>query len=300
MSIHSGGNQGGTFNFAADTTGNAGCPNSRCPGDPMASFYLGAVGKCQRGIHQRAGQVSTADWVGVSRRRFVAPYAQAELVVQPALGLHHPVRGQEEQLIVYRSQRGQIRMRSPLRELSFPDGLHSQGQSLELPVTALVIPRFRSRRAWAPRVGFAYSRQRKNCGSCRIWDLFRAGFLSWLGGRFGAGWIQQESHPERSLCRKFQNAGYLPGDRHFPQPGRSNPKYLRGFDNGQTPSLYRPLGWQPETLLFAVESHRRAAATQQHGADSCLRWHQGDPPAVGAGPHQRVEPAESNHHRHRF
>jgi hypothetical protein len=42
MSIHSGANQGGTFTFNADTTGNAGCANSACPGSPIASFYLGA------------------------------------------------------------------------------------------------------------------------------------------------------------------------------------------------------------------------------------------------------------------
>ena len=42
--IHVAGNEGGTYTFNADTTGNASCPNSSCPGDPMASFYLGAVG----------------------------------------------------------------------------------------------------------------------------------------------------------------------------------------------------------------------------------------------------------------
>src|ERR1700749_3836626 len=45
-SIHEGTNQGGTFTFNADTTGTTDttlCPTG-CPGDPMASFYLGAVG----------------------------------------------------------------------------------------------------------------------------------------------------------------------------------------------------------------------------------------------------------------
>src|SRR6185312_13135918 len=35
---------GGTFSFSNDTTGNQNCPNSSCPGNAAASFYLGAVG----------------------------------------------------------------------------------------------------------------------------------------------------------------------------------------------------------------------------------------------------------------
>ena len=43
--IHVAGNEGGTYTFNADTTGNLNCPaTAACPGDPMASFYLGAVG----------------------------------------------------------------------------------------------------------------------------------------------------------------------------------------------------------------------------------------------------------------
>src|ERR1035438_982068 len=39
--IHEGNNQGGTFSFAGDTTGNTGCPSTAaCPGDSMASFFL--------------------------------------------------------------------------------------------------------------------------------------------------------------------------------------------------------------------------------------------------------------------
>ena len=41
--IHDGGNQGGTFSFAADTTGKPAALQVACPGDAMASFYLGAV-----------------------------------------------------------------------------------------------------------------------------------------------------------------------------------------------------------------------------------------------------------------
>lgn len=44
-SIHSSGNQGGTFSFNQDTTGNQACPpTAPCPGNGGASFYLGAVG----------------------------------------------------------------------------------------------------------------------------------------------------------------------------------------------------------------------------------------------------------------
>ena len=44
-SIHEGTNEGGTFTFNADTTGNTLCPaGATCPGDPAASFFLGAVG----------------------------------------------------------------------------------------------------------------------------------------------------------------------------------------------------------------------------------------------------------------
>src|SRR5579875_747693 len=42
--INESGNQGGTFNFAANTTGDAACPSTApCPGDAAASFYLGAA-----------------------------------------------------------------------------------------------------------------------------------------------------------------------------------------------------------------------------------------------------------------
>src|ERR1700712_1639557 len=49
MSIHSSGNQGGTFNFQPDTTGNSSCVNSSCPGDAVASFYLGATASANVG-----------------------------------------------------------------------------------------------------------------------------------------------------------------------------------------------------------------------------------------------------------
>ena len=90
-------------------------------------------------------------------------------------------------------------------------------------------------------VGFAYSLNDKTVVRAGYGLYFGQAFYPGWGGGLGPGWIQQESHSERSLLRQLQNPGDLPGVGHLPQPGGPTQNISSGFDNGQTPSLYRPL-----------------------------------------------------------
>jgi len=74
-SIHLGGNEGGTFTFNADTTGNL----------PRSS------GECERYLPQRACRVSPAIRVCGAPWRLLALQPQTHTQLQPALGLHLPV-----------------------------------------------------------------------------------------------------------------------------------------------------------------------------------------------------------------
>lgn len=72
-SIHEGTNQGGTFYFSPNTTGNASCSAAApCPGDAAASFYLGAVANATEtyyNVHaEYPRQYGNALWVGDSWR----------------------------------------------------------------------------------------------------------------------------------------------------------------------------------------------------------------------------------------
>ena len=152
---------------------------------------------------------------------------KAQPVLQPAVGLHHPVCGQKNNLS-FIDPNGPNPDAVTSAGTERPDGWLSQEQSLVLPATALAIPRYRSRRASLPALGLP-TRSMKKPSCARVTDSSSDSFLSRGGRRSGPGRIQEESHFERILRWKLQNPGHLSGVRHLREPGRSNAEYLRRF-----------------------------------------------------------------------
>jgi hypothetical protein len=239
MSIHSGGNQGGTFNFAADTTGNAGCANSGCPGDPMASFYLGAVQNANVAYINVLGkyprQVGWAFHLGDSWRltqRLNVSYSLRWDYISPFVDKHN--------------------------NLSFidpnglnPDAVTSSGT--ELPGRLAFAgtkwgaasyggryPELAFKKGYGPRIGFAYTLNDKT--------VVRAGYGLYFGQAFYPGWgggLAQDGF-NKNLTLTESSAGnfktpaiYLVSGISPSQVGPTQ-DISSGFDNGQSPSLYRP------------------------------------------------------------
>jgi hypothetical protein len=239
MSIHSGGNQGGTFNFAADTTGNAGCANSACPGDPMASFYLGAVQNANVAyiniLAKYPRQVGWAFHLGDSWRltqRLNVSYSLRWDYISPFVDKHN--------------------------NLSFidpnglnPDAVTSSGT--ELPGRLAFAgtkwgaasyggryPELAFKKGYGPRVGFAYTLNDKT--------VVRAGYGLYFGQAFYPGWgggLAQDGF-NKNLTLTESSAGnfktpaiYLVSGISPSQVGPTQ-DISSGFDNGQSPSLYRP------------------------------------------------------------
>jgi hypothetical protein len=240
-SIHLGGNEGGTFTFNADTTGNTSCPaTAACPGDPMASFYLGAAGNASvtfRNVHaEYPRQYAYAAHLGDSWR------------FTPKLTLNYSLRWDYV---------------SPFKEkfnnLSFIDPLGTNPGAVTAGGTALPgrlafagnkwgaasygkdFPEIPFKSAFAPRVGVAYMFDSKT--------VVRAGYGIYFGQAFYPGW---DGGMSLDGFNKNLNIGERPsGGLQVPQvylisgisPSQVGPtqNISADFDNGQVPSKYRPL-----------------------------------------------------------
>jgi hypothetical protein len=242
-SIHEGTNEGGTFSFDADTTGTTStalCP-AGCPGDPMASFYLGAVGNATTTYYNVHAEYP--------RQNGFAAHLGDAWRINPRLTLDYSIRWDYVE---------------PFKEkfdnLSFfdPAGLNPNAVTAsgsELPGRLAFagnkwgaagygadFPEIAQHANLAPRVGFAYSIDSKT--------VVRAGYGIYFGQAFYPGWnggMSQDGFNKNLNLNESPSGAfklpalYLSSGISATQTGSTASNINSGFDNGNTPSMYRPL-----------------------------------------------------------
>jgi len=239
-SIHLGTNQGGTFGFDASTTGNVNCAAGACPGDAMASFYLGAVSNANVSFYN----------------------VKAEYPRQPAWAAHggDSWRLTQKLTLNYSLRWDYI---APFKEkydnLSFLDPLGGNPGAVTSDGTELAgrlafagnkwgaasygadFPEKPYKSALAPRVGFAYTVDSKT--------VVRAGYGIYYGQAFYPGWdggmslegfnktvnINQVQNGPNAIPVIYLQTGLSPNQVGDTQHISSD------FENGQSPAKYRPL-----------------------------------------------------------
>jgi hypothetical protein len=241
-SIHEGNNQGGTFSFAPDTTGNTGCPSAAaCPGDAMASFYLGAVSSASveyYNVHaEYPRQPAYAFHVGESWR------------VNPKVTLNYSLRW--DYIAPFKEKFDNLSFFDP--NGANPGAVTLGGQQLKGRLAfagnkwgaasyGAEFPETPFKSGFAPRVGFAYTLDEKT--------VIRAGYGIYFGQAFYPGWSGGMSQDgfNKALNLGESNAGnfkvpalYLGTGLSAAQVGSTASNINAAFDNGNSPSMYRPL-----------------------------------------------------------
>ena len=238
-SIHSSGNQGGTFSFAADTTGNLGCPDASCPGDPIASFFLGAVSNANVGyLNVKAKYPRQIGW---------AFHASDEWRINPKLTLTYGLRW--DYISPFVDKHDNLSFIDPYG--ANPDAVTTSGTELlgRLAFSGTKwgaasyggrYPEQAFKNAFAPRIGFAYTLNEKT--------VVRAGYGIYFGQAFYPGWgggLAQDGF-NKNLTLNEATVGdfktpaiYLQTGIAPDQVGETS-NISSGADNGQSPSLYRP------------------------------------------------------------
>lgn len=240
-SIHEGTNQGGTFTFDPDTTGNQGCSASApCPGDAAASFYLGAAANSSVEYYNVHAEYPRQDgW---------AVHAGDSWRIMPKLNVDYSLRW--DYITPFREK---------FNNLSFfdPNGLNpgavtSAGTELKGRLAfagtgfgaasyGAPYPEIPFKRAFSPRLGLAYTFSPKT--------VVRAGYGIYFGQAFYPGWSGGMSQDgfNKDLTLNETSSGtlkvpalYLSSGISPAQVGKTE-NISSSFDNGQTPSLYRPL-----------------------------------------------------------
>ena len=240
-SIHEADNQGGTFSFSPDTTGNQACSTSaQCPGDAAASFYLGAAASSSVQYYNVHAEYPRQD--------AYALHIGDNWRVMPKLNLNYGLRW------------GYIQpFREKYNNLSFfdPNGLNPgavtaggtelkgrlafAGNGFGAASYGARYPEIPFKNAFSPRVGVAYTIDPKT--------VVRAGYGIYFGQAFYPGWSGGMSQDgfNKNLTLNETSAGglkvpslYLTSGVSAAQVGPTQ-NISASFDNGQTPSLYRPL-----------------------------------------------------------
>jgi Carboxypeptidase regulatory-like domain len=240
-SIHLGTNQGGTFTFNPDTTGNQGCPSAApCPGDAAASFYLGAVSTSSVEYYNVLAEYPRQDaW---------ALHAGDSWRITPRLTIDYSLRWDYIQPF-----------REKYNNLSFfdPNGLNpgavrADGTQLKGRLAfagngfgsasyGAPYPEIPFKKAFAPRVGFAYTLNDKTVVRAGYGIYFGQAFYpGWSGGMSQDGFNKNVTFNETSLGNLKVPALYLNSGISPDRVGQTK-NISSSFDNGQTPSLYRPL-----------------------------------------------------------
>ena len=242
-SIHETNNQGGNFTFDADTTGTTDtniCPGG-CSGDPMASFYLGAVGGANvsyYNVHaEYPRQYGYAAHLGDSWR------------VSPKLTLNYSLRW--DYVTPFKEKFDNLSFFDPLG--LNPDAVTASGTELKGRLAfagkkwgaasyGADYPEVPEKANLAPRVGFAYSINEKT--------VVRAGYGIYFGQAFYPGWgggMSQDGFNKTLNLSESPRGGfrvpalYLTSGISATQTGSTSSSIDSGFDNGTSPSIYRPL-----------------------------------------------------------
>ena len=235
-SIHTSGNQGGTFNFSPDTTGNS---VVGAPGDAQASFYLGAVSSASvQYLNVKAKYPRQIGW---------AFHAGDEWRVNPKLTLTYGLRW--DYISPFVDKHNNLSFIDPYGPN--PDAVTATGTEL-LGRLAFAGTKFGAasyggrypeqafKNAFAPRVGFAYTIDQKT--------VVRAGYGIYYGQAFYPGWgggLAQDGFNKTLTLSESSTGGfqtpaiYLQSGIAAGQVGATS-DISSGADNGLTPSLYRP------------------------------------------------------------
>jgi hypothetical protein len=240
MSIHSGGNQGGTFNFAPDTTGNSACSNSACPGDAIASFFLGATANANVAYLNVAAkyprQTGWAFHLGDTWRvspKLTATYGLRWDYISPFVDKHDnlsfidPIGANPDAITASGAE--------------LPGRLAFAGNKWGAASYGGRYPELAFKKGFAPRVGFAYTVNEKT--------VVRAGYGIYFGQAFYPGWggglaqdgFNKNLNLNEASVGSFKTPAIYLSSGITPAEVGTTENINSGFDNGQTPSLYRPL-----------------------------------------------------------
>ena len=238
-SIHTGNGQGGSFHFDADTTGNSACPQPGCPGNAMATFYLGAVSSASvnyYNVHaEYPRQYAYAAHLGDSWR------------FSPKLTLNYSLRW--DYITPFKEKFNNLSFFDPNGDN--PSALRADGTALKGRLAfagkkfgaasyGAEYPETPFKSAIAPRVGVAYTLNDKT--------VVRAGYGIYYGQAFYPGWsggMGQDGFNKSLSLGESSSGGfkipalYLSSGISPSQVGPTQ-SINSGFDNGQSP-LYRPL-----------------------------------------------------------
>lgn len=246
-SIHEGNNQGGSFYFDPSTTGNqnkAVCPATHpCPGDAMASFFLGAVANATETYYNVHAEYP--------RQYAYAFHAGDEWRMTPKFTLDYSLRWDYD---------------TPFKEkfdnLSFfdptgpnPGAVTASGQELPGRLAfagnkwgaasyGAPYPEIPFKNGWAPRVGFAYAVNQKT--------VIRAGYGIYFGQAFYPGWgggMAQDGFNKNVNLNQVASGGFEVPALYLVTGitptiktaiGPTGEDINGAYDNGQSPP-YRPL-----------------------------------------------------------
>lgn len=238
--IHLGTNQGGTFSFSADTTGNVNCPAGSCPGDGMASFYLGAVSNANVSFYNVKAEYP--------RQYAYAAHAGDSWRLNPKLTLNYSLRW--DYIAPFKEKFDNLSFLDPLGPnpgavtasgTELPGRLAFAGKKWGDASYGAEVPEKPFKNALAPRVGFAYTLNEKT--------VVRAGYGIYYGQAFYPGWdggMSLEGFNKTVNINEVQNGPnavpviYLQTGVNTTQVGETQ-HISSDFENGQTPAKYRPL-----------------------------------------------------------
>jgi hypothetical protein len=237
-SIHNGVNRGGTFGFAENTTGNTAC---NCPGDDMAAFYLGAVSSASTTYYnvlaEYPRQFSYAASAGDSWR------------INPKLTVNYSVRW--DYVTPFSEKFNNLSFFDPVGKnpgavttggAELPGRLAYAGTKWGAASYGSDYPEMPFKSAIAPRVGFAYTVNDKTVVRAGYGIYYgRAFYPGWNGGMSQDGFNKTVNLAESSAGTYQTPALYLQNGISTAQTGSTASNISSTFDNGSTPSMYRPL-----------------------------------------------------------
>lgn len=243
-SIHEGTNQGGTFNFSPNTTGNASCAASApCPGNAMASFFLGAVGNATETYYNVHAEYP--------RQYAYAVHAGDEWRMTPKFTLDLSLRWDYDS--PFKEKFDNLSFFDPFGPnpgavttggTDLPGRLAFAGTKWGAASYGADYPEIPFKAGWSPRVGFAYSLTPKT--------VIRAGYGIYFGQAFYPGWgggMAQDGFNKNVNLNQVASGGFQIPALYLATGitptiaaaiGPTGEAIDPAYDNGQSPP-YRPL-----------------------------------------------------------